>query len=154
MTIRSHLPFARLKGGAWLNLALASLVAFYVMYLIVEALLRTTCGQLGIDYCDYISAGNIASRFGYSKIYDLVLLDRVQKTLLPAQADPASIPVDIFPYLPVFVLPFQALAAFSPAAGFWTWTGLKVVALVVYLQFFARRLGLQRRGTLLTRTTG
>jgi hypothetical protein len=118
MRTHSKVPFQKIRGEKWLNLALASLLLFYTMYLALEVVLRTMCGQLGVDYCDFISAGTIANRFGYVRMYDLQLLDRVQKGLLPPNAVPSAIPVDIFPYLPIFVLPFQALTSLRPEFSF------------------------------------
>lgn len=140
--MKVRVPFQGLKGEQWSNLAPAALIFFYAMYLILEVALRTMCGQLGVDYCDYVSAGRVASSRGYPRIYDLQLLNQTEKGLLPPAADPSSIPVDIFPYLPVFVLPFQALGLLSPETGFWLWTGLKIAVLVLYLRFFARSLHL------------
>ena len=127
----------------WLNLAAASLLAFYVFYVAWEMHLGTLCAQIGVDYCDYWSAAKVANAYGYAKIYDLQLLDQVQKTVLPRTADPALAATVPFPYLPPYLLPFQALCLLSPVTGFWVWTAVKIAALIMYIRFFSLSL-LQR----------
>ncbi len=143
MNKASKMPFHDMPPEGWQNLALAGLLFFYVAYLLLEVALRTMCGQIGMDYCDYVGAGAVANHYGYVKIYDLGLLDQAEKRLLPPTADPGTIPVNIFPYLPVFVIPFQALALISPEISFWIWTVVKIAAMIFYLRFFARALDLQ-----------
>ncbi len=124
----------------WLNLALASLMLFYLIYTILEVILRTMCGQIGVDYCDYSSAGRVANIYGYARIYDLQLLEQAEKSILPATADPSRTAVVPFPYLPVFVLPFQVLSLITPEIGFWIWTTINVTVFFLYLRFFTRSL--------------
>jgi hypothetical protein len=140
MATNSELPFQNLARRQWLNLGVAALLAFYLFYTVWEVRLGTLCGQLGVDYCDYWSAGKVANTFGYSRIYDLNLLDRVQKSILPISANPAAFQVVPFPYLPVFVAPFQLLSLLTPAAGFWIWTAANTLLFLWYLRFFSLRL--------------
>ena len=88
-----------------------------------------------------LERGEVANTYGYGKIYDLQLLNQVEKTVLPRTADPAFAATVPFPYLPVFILPFQALCRLSPTLGFLIWTGIKVAALIMYLRFLSERLG-------------
>jgi hypothetical protein len=124
----------------WLNLVMASLLGFYMFYIVWELRLGTLCGQIGVDYCDYWSAGRVANGYGYARIYDLEILNRVEKSILPSTADPTRFGVVPFPYLPVFVIPFQLLSLLTPPAGFWIWNAVNTFALFGYLAFFSSRL--------------
>lgn len=135
-----RLPFQHLRVEAWLNLALASLFAFYVFYMIWESIQGTTCGQIGVDFCDYWSAGKVASLHGYRSIYDPQLLRETERSILPQTADPEQFLVVPFLYLPVFILPFQLLSLLPPGAAFWIWTAFNQAGLLLYVLFFARRL--------------
>jgi hypothetical protein len=143
MDRRSRLPFRGLTTDNWLNLALASLLAVLLFYFVLELVLGRLCGQIGVDYCDYWSAGQVAATHGHVAVYDLEILDRVQKSILPVDADPAAIRVVPFPYLPIFVLPFQLLALLPPAPGFIIWSLLNLVVFWFYMRSFTRRLGLE-----------
>jgi hypothetical protein len=120
----------------WLNLGLAALFLFYVIYITWLMIPQMECWRIGGDYCQYLSGGRLANNYGYSHIYDL---------WLPVQAAANSSPTSVmpFPYLPVFVLPFQLLSKLRPEIGFWTWTALNLAALFLYLRSFARRLNIQ-----------
>lgn len=123
----------------WLNLGLAGLLLFYACYMIWQAVLNMMCSQIGVDYCEYLSAGMAANEHGYAAIYDPGLLGQAQRSLLPG----AAVPVLPFFYLPIFVLPFQLLSRLSPEVGFWIWTAANGVGLLLYLRLFVRSQGLQ-----------
>jgi Glycosyltransferase family 87 len=133
-------PYGHLTARGWQNLALAGLLAFYVLYTLLHIILGTMCGQLGVDYCDYWSAGRVANLHGYAEVYDLQTLGAMQKSILPASAGSLQVVVIPFPYLPVFVLPFQLLSLLSPQVGFWIWTAAGVAAFALYLRRFSRAL--------------
>jgi hypothetical protein len=147
MDRRKRLPFQDLTTDNWLNLALASLLALFLFYFVLELALGRLCGQVGVDYCDYWSAGQVATTYGHAAVYDLELLDRVQKSILPADADRAAIRVVPFPYLPVFVLPFQLFALLPPAPGFILWTLLNLAAFWLYMGHLTRRLRISAPST-------
>ncbi len=140
MAVKKALPFQNMTPEAWQNLALAGLLLFYLIYTILEVILHTMCGQIGVDYCDYWSAGRVANLYGYARVYDLQFLGQAQKSILPATADPSRIAVVPFPYLPVFVLPFQFLSLLTPELGFWIWNAINTIAFFLYLRYFTRRL--------------
>ena len=135
-----RLPFQHLKAENWLNLALAGLLAFYLFYIIWESIQGTTCGQIGVDFCDYWSAGKVANLHGYRSIYDPQLLRETERSILPRTADPEKFLVVPFLYLPVFILPFQLLSLLPPGAAFWIWTAFNQAGLLLYILFFTRRL--------------
>lgn len=134
-------PLQGLTVDGWQNLAAAGLLLFYLIYTGLQVGLGTLCGQMGVDYCDYWSAGRAASLYGYARVYDLQVIGAIEKSILPATADPSQIAVVPFPYLPIFVLPFQPLSLISPAIGFWIWTAINFAVFVLYLRHFARRIG-------------
>ncbi|HEY5982071.1 MAG TPA: glycosyltransferase family 87 protein [Anaerolineales bacterium] len=135
-------PFRNTNPRTWLNLALASLGLFYALYLGWQTIQHMMCSQIGVDYCDYLAAATAANDYGYARIYDLQFLERAQHHMLTTAGLLAPIPVLPYRYLPVFVLPFQLLSGLSPEIGFWIWTAVNVLALLVYLQFFLHRLHL------------
>jgi hypothetical protein len=136
-------PFQDMTAEGWQNLALASLLLFYLIYTALQAILHTICGQMGVDYCDYWSAGRVANLYGYVRVYDVQTLEQIQKSILPAAADPSQIAVVPFPYLPVFLLPFQLLSLLSPEIGFWIWNAINITVFFLYIQSFSRRLNQQ-----------
>ena len=123
----------------WLNLCLGGLIVFYVIYMAWQSMQHMVCGQIGVDYCEYWSAGTVANSHGYAAIYDLKRLETAQRLNLPVA--PGSLPIPVLPflYLPVFVFPFELLARLSPETGYWIWTGVNAGLLLVYLQFFLRQ---------------
>ncbi len=126
----------------WLNLAAAGLMVFYLIYSGWQLMANGMCIQFAVDYCDYWSAGQAASRYGYAQVYDVNVLVSIQKTIMPASMDTTHLVADPFPYLPVFVVPFQIPSRLSPTVGFGLFTLCSVVALILYLRFFMRRLGI------------
>ncbi len=126
----------------WLNLAAAGLVVFYVIYIAWQLLSHMMCSQIGVDFCEYLSAGRVANSHGYAAVYDLSLLQQAQQAIIPPAPGSAPIAVLPFLYLPVFVLPFQLLVLLSPIAGFWIWAILNAALLVFYARWFLRRMAL------------
>ena len=120
----------------WLNLAMAGLIVFYVMYVGWKWGQNLSCDRLGGDYCDYWAAGTVANHSGYAQVYDPQFMGPVVRGLAPWYTGDTS-----HPYLPVFTPAFQVLALFSPSAGYWVWVLCNTAALVLYLRFFARRTG-------------
>ncbi len=143
MSAQHRLPLQNMPSREWLNLGLAVLFLFYGIYITWLIIPHMECWRIGGDYCQYLSGGRLANDYGYSHIYDLTLPAQPQAGLPPAAANPSPTPVMPFPYLPVFVLPFQLLSKLRPEIGFWTWTALNLAALFLYLRSFVRRLHLQ-----------
>jgi hypothetical protein len=127
----------------WLNLGLAGLLLFYVIFIAWQAIPHKVCIQIGVDYCDYLTAARVANAYGYARVYDFQFLEQAQDEMLTSMGVLARIPALPFRYLPVFLLPFQPFSRLSPETGFWIWTTLNVAALVLYLRFFVRRLQLE-----------
>lgn len=133
--------FRGMTAEAWQNLALAGLLLFYLVYIALQIILRTMCGQIGVDYCAYWSAGKIANLYGYAQIYDLGNLAQIERSILPAAIDPSRFPVNPMAYLPIFVVPFQLLSWLPPEIGYWVWTIVNLAAFALYLRRFTRRMG-------------
>jgi len=124
----------------WQNLAIAAVLTFYLIQIGMEVFWRNTCGHLAIDYCTFWSAGQIANKYGYARVYDLDLMSQIQRTIFPATSDLSKFAVVPTPYLPVFILLFQPFALIDPAAGFWLWTALNGAIYFFYLRFFAQEM--------------
>lgn len=131
------------SSGKWRNLLLTGLGAFFMVFTIWLAAPHVECGRIGGDYCQYLSGGQVANVYGYAHIYDLQLPQEPQGGNLSPAANSAPAWFWPFPYLPVFVLPFQLLSLLSPDIAFWTWTAANLAVLFLYLQSFLRRLDLQ-----------
>ena len=147
MKIPGRRPFEGMTPEEWLNLAIAGVLGFYLFYVAWELSLHTVCGQLAVDYCAYRSAGTVANVHGYAKIHDLPLIDQAERSILPRTEDPAAFATVPFPYLAVFVLPFQPLSLLSPEAGYGIWSAINITAFLLYLGFFARSLNRRPPGT-------
>ena len=134
------IPFARLKGGAWQNLALLALAVFYVAQFGLDIYWRNTCGHLAIDYCAFWSAGRVAATSGYARAYDLGRLEAVQRTVFPPRYALAGAFATVpSPYLPPFIAPFALLSGLSPFTGYWLWTLANLAVFLGYLSFFLKR---------------
>ncbi len=105
----------------------------------VEVFWRNTCGHLAIDYCALWSAGRVANNSGYSSIYNLGILGRVEQSISPASTRYAFATSPVA-YLPIFIVPFQLLARLNPATGYWIWALTNLLGLGFYLRFFVRRM--------------
>ncbi len=138
MTRQAKRPHQNMGSQYWQNLGLAAVVGFYLVLFGMDIHWQNTCGHMAIDYCSFRSAGQIANKYGYAKVYDLDVMGAVQKTTFPEAGDGSNFAVVPTPYLPVFIVPFQLFALIDPAAGFWLWTLLNLTMYVLYLRFFAQ----------------
>ena len=134
-----RLPFHNLTAENWLNLAAVGVLAFYTIYFVFELVLGRLCGQVGVDYCAYWSAGRVATAYGHQSVYDTQVLYQVERSILPAQADPATNGKILVPYLPLFILPFQFLALIPPLPGFVAWISINLALFLLYMRNFTRR---------------
>ncbi len=125
----------------WQNLALASVLFFYILQVGFDLITHNTCGNLALDYCAYWSAGKIATTNGYTDIYNLDLQTQVQKSIHPQGNNP-SIPFLVVPvpYLPLFVMPFQLLSLLSLESSYWIWTFLNLLGFIFYVRFFIKEM--------------
>ncbi len=93
------------------------------------------------DYISYWNVGRIADTLGYSKIYDLTLLQRLQYLTIQStevyasvsQSEVIAMPV---PYLSFFIIPFQYLSRINIDASYWLWLVLNIIALIGYVIYF------------------
>ncbi len=133
-------PFQGMSSENWINLAIAGLLVFYLAQFAVDIAWNITCGHVGVDFCTYWSAGQIANRFGFSAVYNPTLLSQVENSIFPKSADPALFVYSAFAYLPVFILVFQPFALLTPEAGYWLWTILNLAILIWYIRFFSSKM--------------
>ncbi len=140
MDKKNRLPFQSLSAKNWQNLAVAATLALYLMQLWSERL--RLFWFLGADFMAYWSAGYIANHWGYAQIYNLSLIEKTQHLMLFGNVLPkVHFPPLPMAYLPIFVLPFQVLALLPPAASFYLWTFLNLLAGVLYLVHFTKNIG-------------
>jgi hypothetical protein len=133
--------FRNLTGREWQNLAIAALLAAYVIQIGLDAVWGNVFSHLSIDFGSFWSAGYIASHFGYAQVYDLAVMQKVQAQLWPKTADAISgFQVVPTPYLPPFVAAFQPLALLPAIQASWVWLAMNLVATVLYLRYFAVRI--------------
>ncbi len=133
-------PFQGMTSEKWINLAIAGLLVFYLAQFGVDMLWKITCGHIGVDFCDYWSAGKVANRLGYPSVYNLNNLGEVEKSIFPGTANPSLFIITPFPYLPVFVPLFQLFSLLPPVVGFWIWNAISTAIFIWYLVFLSRRL--------------
>ncbi len=131
-------PFQNLSPQERRNLALTAVFAFYAVYIGMGLHWNNLFTALGTDYLAFWGAGHLANTEGYARAYDLEALRRVQDPLIPEPEDP-SLTFTALPalVLPVFLLPFQALALLPAAWSLLVWTVVNVLLLFMYLRFFA-----------------
>lgn len=145
MTEKRRLPFQNLSAQGWQNLALAAIFAFYAAQVGLEIFRNNLFISVGADYLSFWSVGHIANTQGYEDVYDLDVLKGVQEPLVPDPDDSFKVftPVPT-PFLPIFILPFQALALLRPAVSFLVWTAFNLLVLILYLRFFIRSIAPQQ----------
>ena len=133
-------PFRDMTPEAWQNLALLAVAVFYVAQVGLDLIWHNLCGHLAIDYCSFWSAGHIASASGYAKVYDLNLMEQIQRSVFPrryeVQGTFATVPT---PYLPPFIVPFAFLAGLGPFVGYWVWTVFNLAVFIGYFIFFTKK---------------
>ena len=134
---QTNLPFQNLKFENWLNLAIASVLVFYLVQFGFDLLSPNKTNILAYDYRAYWIAGRIANDLGYSKIYSQELLGQFAS----ANAKELGLTLPIaggipFPYLPLFVIPFQLLAMLNFSNSFLVWSIFNIFAFLGYLNFF------------------
>lgn len=129
-----------MTSEGWLNLALTAVMVFYILQIGFDIFTHNMCGNLGIDYCAYWSAGKLIHNGNYTEIYNLDLLTQFQKSIYPqGNTIPSHFQGVPFVYLPVFVFPFQILSILSLDISFGIWTLLNLVGLILYLRFFTKK---------------
>jgi len=140
MRKRKFLQFTPMTREGWENLALLALAVFFIAQFGMDIAWKNVCGQLAIDYCSFWSAGTLAKNEGYSEIYNLNKMEEIQRRVFPrsyeAEGTIATIPT---PYLPIFILPFQALSLLGLELGFWIWTFINIIIFIYYLRFFTQQ---------------
>lgn len=140
MKHKGKLPFIGLSRTAWQNVAIVALAAFFVIHLVFPLFSNDMCDGIGADYCVYWTAGRIINEVGYPDIYDVETLTQYEKEILPEYYDPdGQFHIAAFMYLPVFAVPFQALALLDLRLSFVIWNVIVLAAFSLYLQFFSKK---------------
>ena len=124
-----------------INLILVGILTFYLILVGTSLLQDDICGYLGTDYCAFWTGGRIMSEREIAAIYDMDILRQGQEGHFlqtpGGSQEPHVVPL---PYLPVFLLPFQAMALVNIPYSYLAWTVINLVALVLYLRFFIKDL--------------
>jgi hypothetical protein len=137
---RTGTPFAKFTGTEWQNLAIAAVMAVYLIQVALDVAWGNIFSHVSIDFASFWSAGYIANHFGYVHVYDLAVMQKVQAPLWPkTSAAAAGFQVVPTPYLPVFLTVFQPFALLPPIQASWIWMALNLLATVSYLRYFAAR---------------
>jgi len=134
---KKRLPFQDMKPDAWVNLAIAAVLAFYLIQIIFIISDFEVCGNVGLDYCAYYSAGKVINQRGFSSIYDLDILRHAQMEIYPQGDNPAFQVFGVM-YLPVFLLPFKFLSDIHLPSSYLIWVILNLVSLIIYLRLFTK----------------
>jgi hypothetical protein len=132
--MKLQIPFQKLSSRGWQNLGLMVVLAFYVIRIGVGLYSNGLTSVPG-DYICFWTAGRLANAAGYAQVYNLNALYELQKSVVPT----ATVVLPMF-YLPVFILPFQALALIPIVQSYWLWMGLNILFLIIYLRLFIKRI--------------
>ena len=140
MKIKLTRPFSGLKSDKWRNLLNFGVVVFYII-MVFSIFFH---GSVSGDYVQYWMAGKIADQKGYSEVYNLSELRRVQQQFIiesgnAEKEDISSLLPLPLGYFPVFIIPFQFLSRISVESGYIIWTLLNLALLISYLIFFLRK---------------
>jgi len=137
-----------MHSKSWQNLAIAAVLVIYLIQLWVEH--YRLFWFFGADFTAYWSAGHIANQWGYINIYDIDLVTKIEHFMRTG-----SYVSDItfshlpMPYLPILVLPFQLIALFTPATGFYIWFFINLFVGASYLSFFTKNIVHPHKKTIL-----
>ncbi len=140
VTTKGRRPFQNLTAEGWQNLAIGGLIVFWAAQVVFDISASNVFGHLGSDFGSFWSAGYLANHVGYDGVYDLGLMSQIQEPLLPSLNDSPFVfhPIPT-PYLPIFILPFQALALLPPLTAAAVWTLINLTGTVLYVLYFSRR---------------
>jgi hypothetical protein len=137
-----HIPFSNLSSREWQNLGIVAILVFYLIRIIAEILYKNTFMILGGDFLSFWSAGFLANKQGYSSVYDLSQIGKIELLYIPKPANAISytfIPLPTI-FLPYFLIPFQILAYIPIRVSFVVWTGLNLFGYIAYLYWFSKSL--------------
>lgn len=113
------------------NLILVAILAYQLTQIIFNLISNGLFNNLGGDYLSFWSSGYIANTKGYSYVYDLNIQAGVQQMYTPTGEKFGVVPT---PFFPIFIIPFQLMALFSPSVSFSLWTVINLVLLFLYLK--------------------
>lgn len=142
-----RLPFQGLTKAEWINLALLAVTVFYLSKTAMEIFFGNTYMFLGPDWLSFWSTGWLANQRGLPAAYDPEQVAQVQFQYIPKLHDISGYqfyPAITF-FLPVFLLPFQALAKLPLTPSFVLWSWINLAGYLGYLIFFGRSLHLAVR---------
>ncbi len=118
---------------------LCLVLCFYIIQSLSSLLTAGPLGNgVGMDFRAFWSAGYIANTEGITQVYDLELMEEVQRTILSPEQLP-SFQVAPVSVLPVFIPLFQLFALLPPIPAFYLWSALNLVGFILYLVFFLQR---------------
>jgi len=121
------------------SLVLAALALYYTVKIVLVLGSPQVCGNFGMDYCAYWSAGRIIDEHGLAAAYSPDLLELYQGHAHPGVNVPGSGVLGIL-YPPAFLLPFRYLSLIGPSASFLVYTFANLAAFVLYLRFFVEKM--------------
>jgi hypothetical protein len=136
-----RLPFQSLSSRQWVNLGLAAVATLCVIYTALTIYGHGVFDYVGVDFRSFFASGQIANSYGLAQVYNLDLQDRVQLPIYETYATgPWKYPYLTVPtpFLPLFILPLQALSFLAPLPGYIAWSVLNLVILIAYLARFSR----------------
>ena len=127
---KNNIPFQNLGRREWQNLGLVAIFQFGLIIWYFQLFHEEILTGYGYDFLAFFSAGKIINNFGFEKVYDLLTLTQVQQGILhkPFPTAPAA-------FLPIFLVPFQALALFDPKFSFFLWSLINLVTYVGYFYY-------------------
>lgn len=137
-----RIPFKGLDQKAWRRLGITALLVFYIVQFGFDAVKNNTLIGLGGDALAFWSVGRIADTRGYGDVYTVDILRQTQNTALEAlgfNSELAStMPAPLFAF---FFFPFQILSRLDPRPMFWVYSAISLAAIILYLWFFAKKMG-------------
>lgn len=144
MILRMKDSLSNFKNINYRVILVYALCMFYIGLLSRDVLSGPAEIHFG-DYISYWTVGRIADTLGYSKIYDLTLLQRLQYLTLQStevyasvsQSEVIAMPV---PYFSFFIIPFQYLSRINIDTSYWLWLVLNIIALIGYVIYFHRQI--------------
>lgn len=136
------MPFINRTKEEWQNLGITAILAYYILRILAEVFFHNTFMVLGGDFLSFWSAGYLANTANYSAAYNLQNIGNVEFQFIPKPPDITNyhfIPLPTI-FLPIFLLPFQALALIPLLPSFIIWSSINFFGYIGYLVWFCKKL--------------
>jgi len=141
MIQKKPLPFQKLDGGAWRRLGYMAIAVMFILNAVFSLIKLGLFNGVGGDFIQFLSAGSVADKYGFSRIYDVTLIKSTQIAQLAHFGFlSTSFESHPSPYFALFILPFKFLARSDISSVFYCWSIINFLLFIGYIYRFTNRI--------------